>query len=87
MLYKPAIEKLRDLHRTLGPDYDERVLPSIVQEVLKSIVAQHNAAQLLSLREQISLNIKDRLQSRGRDFFIQIDDVSIVRGEDYGRRN
>ncbi len=38
------VEKLTDLHQTLGPDYDERLLPSIVQEVLKSIVAQYNAA-------------------------------------------
>ena len=78
ILYKPMVEKLSELHRSLGPDYDERVLPSIVQEVLKSIVAQNNAAQLLSLREQISLSIKEGLQRRGKDFFIQIDDVSIT---------
>ena len=34
--------------------FDDRVLPSLGNEVLKSVVAQYNADQLLSMREQIS---------------------------------
>lgn len=29
----------------------ERVLPSIIQETLKSVIAQYNASQLLTMRE------------------------------------
>ena len=39
---------------TLGTNFDDRVLPSLGNEVLKSVVAQYNADQLLSMREQIS---------------------------------
>ena len=39
VLYRPNAEKLPALYRYLGKDYDARVLPSIVNEVLKSVVA------------------------------------------------
>lgn len=32
-------------------DYDERVLPSIVNEVTKAVVAKYNASELLTKRE------------------------------------
>ncbi len=39
VLYRPDPAKLPALYRYLGTDYDARVLPSIVNEVLKSVVA------------------------------------------------
>jgi prohibitin 1 len=35
-------------------DWDERVLPSIGNEVVKSVVAQYNAEQLLTQREKVN---------------------------------
>lgn len=39
VLYRPDPAKLPAVYRYLGRDYDSRVLPSIVNEVLKSVVA------------------------------------------------
>jgi prohibitin 1 len=39
--------------------YDEKVLPSIGSEVLKSIVAQYDAGQLITMREKVSADIKE----------------------------
>lgn len=54
VLTRPNPDKLPQLYRTLGIDYAERVLPSIIQETLKSVVAQYNASQLLTMREVIA---------------------------------
>jgi hypothetical protein len=40
VLSKPNPEKLVKIFRTMGTDYDERVMPGIVNEVLKSVVVR-----------------------------------------------
>lgn len=78
VIYRPMVDKLPDMYRTLGMDYDERVLPSIANEVLKGVVAQYNAIELIVKREQVSAQVRNRLQERAKDFYVQLDDVSIT---------
>lgn len=70
ILYRPIPEQLPKMYTILGVDYDERVLPSITTEVLKAVVAQFDAGELITQREvrsfvedsfllhQIMLNMK-----------------------------
>jgi hypothetical protein len=59
ILSKPSEAKLANIFKTLGTDWEERVLPSIGNEVVKAVVAQYNAEQLLTQR--------DKVRDRGAD--------------------
>lgn len=79
VISRPDVSKLSQIYQNLGQDYDERVLPSIGNEVLKAIVAQFDAAELITQREIVSGRIREDLLKRASDFNIVLEDVSIVR--------
>ncbi|KAK9092749.1 hypothetical protein Syun_027660 [Stephania yunnanensis] len=78
VLTRPLPDQLRTIYRTLGEKYNERVLPSIIHETLKVVVAQYNAIQLITQREAVSREIRRVLTTRAAQFNIVLDDMSIT---------
>lgn len=78
VLFRPNPQELSFIHRRLGTDFDARVLPSIVNEVTKAVVAQYNASELLTKRDMVSKQIRDMLVKRSGDFQILVEDVALT---------
>ena len=54
ILFRPSPDHLPNIYTTLGIDYEDRVLPSITNEVLKAVVTQFDAGELITQRELVS---------------------------------
>ena len=79
VLHKPDPNALVWIYRQLGKNYDERVLPSIMNEVAKAVVARYNANELLTpKRELASADIACELRLRAAGFNILLDDIAIT---------
>ncbi|KAF1896666.1 hypothetical protein Lal_00034365 [Lupinus albus] len=63
VLTRPVPDQLPTIYRTLGENYNERVLPSIIHETLKA---------------NVSREIRKILTQRASQFNIALDDVSIT---------
>jgi prohibitin 2 len=77
-LCKPDAVRLSEIYQSVGLDWEEKVMPSITHEVLKSVVAQYNASELIIQREMVSRMIRQRLEKRANDFNIKLEDVALT---------
>jgi len=78
ILFRPREEFLPKIFTNLGIDFDERVLPSIANEVLKAVVAQFDASELITQREIASQRVNEYLTERASSFGIILDDIALT---------
>merc|ERR1712106_935581 len=78
ILFRPRPDALPGIYTTLGQDYDDRVLPSITNEVLKAVVAEFDAGELITQRETVSARVQEDLIARAEQFGLILDDISIT---------
>lgn len=78
VLFHPEVDKLNTIHGNIGQNYEDKVLPPICNEIMRTVVAQFSANQLLSQRDQVSDRIRNLLSSRAAHFNIMIDNVAIT---------
>merc|ERR1719223_179802 len=78
VLHKPDPNHLVWIYRHLGKNYDQRILPSLMNECAKAVVARYNANELLTRREEVSAAISRELSARCNGFHVLLEDVAIT---------
>ena len=78
ILEKPDVDNLRKLYIDQRQDYAEKVLPNITHETIKAVVARYNPDELITEREKVSLEIRQTLVSKAKEFNIIVQDVAIL---------
>jgi len=78
VLFRPKRSALSNIYKEIGLDYEERIMPSIVTEVLKTVIAKYDASELITQRTRVSNAINELLEERASKFNLILDDISIV---------
>jgi regulator of protease activity HflC (stomatin/prohibitin superfamily) len=70
--------KLVNLYQTVGDDYKERIIAPVLQESVKAVTAKYTAEQLITLRGQVSADIKALISEKLTPRGIVSEDFNIV---------
>ena len=66
------------VYQTVRQDYESILIVPSVQEVVKAVTAQFTAEELITKRQKVSNDIKQRLDERLKDDFILVLKIAIV---------
>lgn len=76
--YHLAPERSASMYQNVGMNYADTLLQPAVQEVIKSVMAQYSAEQLITSRSAVSVAISDDLASKVSNYGIVVDEFNIV---------
>jgi len=78
VLYRPDFEHLKMIFTQYGLGYADAILPGIGTEVTKAVIAQFNAEELVTQRDNVSRQVRRELVERARHFGIVLEDVALT---------
>ncbi len=76
--YRPSPNSVNHLYKEIGLDYENRVIQPAVEEVVKQVTAQYNAAELITKRPQVKADIESEITTRLNVYNIITDVISIT---------
>lgn len=75
--YRLDKDKVIDLYKKVGVDYNTNVLEPSIQETVKAVISKYTAEELVTKRSEISLDMNDTLDERIKGYGINSVAVSI----------
>jgi regulator of protease activity HflC (stomatin/prohibitin superfamily) len=76
--YRVSPSGVQELYKTVGRGYVQSVVRPATQEIVKAITAQYTAEELITKRQDVSSQMKTKLQERLNTYGILIDNVNII---------
>ncbi|MDF2421479.1 MAG: prohibitin family protein [Nitrosopumilus sp.] len=76
--YRPSPNSVHILYKEIGLDYENRVIQPAVEEVVKQVTANYNAAELITKRPLVKADIESEITTRLNEYNIITDVISIT---------
>jgi len=76
--YRPSPVSVHTLYKEVGLEYESRVIQPAVEEVVKQVTANYNAAELITKRPQVKADIEQEITTRLNVYNIITDVISIT---------
>jgi prohibitin 1 len=78
LLYRPIEEQVPNIHLSLNRDYQDKIIRPKILEVVKTILAQYDADQLLKQRDKISGEMKTLFSMKIKEYHFIVDEVVLA---------
>ncbi len=79
--YRLEAGRIKDIHQTIGQDYQIKLITPAVQEVFKASSAKFSASELITQRAEVKEDAQSLLAERLGEFGIIVDELSITNFE------
>jgi len=76
--YRVVAASSAKLYQNIGLGYNERVIAPAVQEAVKAVTARFTAEELITKRQEVSIQIQEVLNEKLRDYYINVDRLNIT---------
>jgi prohibitin 2 len=70
--------KVSEIHRTLGTDYQDKVMNNAIQEVFKAATAKYDVTQLITDRDSVKKMAFEDLRDRMKSYNIVVENLLIT---------
>ena len=76
--YHVTPQSAAKLYTEVGTAYETTIIVPMIQETMKAIIAQYSAEQLVTLRQDCSIKIKDELAAKIAVYGLLLDEFNIM---------
>jgi len=79
--YRVSGESVALLYKNLGLDYENTIISPAINETIKAVTSQYTAEELITKRTSVSAAMKELLQQKIMDKYIQVDSFNVINFE------